>query len=72
MAKNALWYAIVLLPIFLWFLVPLKERYIEYTRSRCPTRNMSYDLRGEAYYPPRDTNVWMNSEIGVVNPEECI
>lgn len=65
-------YALLLVPLLLWFLVPMKEHFMEFTRLRCPTRNMSYDLRGEAYYPPRDANVWMNSEIGVVNPQECM
>ncbi len=68
------WYVIVL-SLFVIFTVltmrPLREHFMAYTRLRCPTRNMSYDLRGEAYYPPRDENVWMNSEIGVVNPKEC-
>jgi hypothetical protein len=30
-----------------------KEQFnIKHTRITRPTRNMSYDLRGEAYYPP--------------------
>lgn len=48
------------------------EHFMEFTRLRCPTRNMSYDLRGEAYYPKRDENVWLNSEIGVLQPDACL
>lgn len=38
------------------------------TRFDFPTRNMSYDIRGEAYYP-RINNLfpWLNSEIGPLN-----
>jgi hypothetical protein len=38
-----------------------------YTRSECPTRNMSYDLRGEAYFPPRTNFPFDNSVIGPSN-----
>ena len=34
------------------------------TRTLLPTRNMSYDLRGEAYFPPRVQWNFMNSAIG--------
>jgi hypothetical protein len=38
-----------------------------YSRSECPTRNMSYDLRGEAYFPPRTNFPFDNSVIGPSN-----
>jgi hypothetical protein len=41
-------------------------------RINCPTRNMSYDLRGEAYYPPRMITPYMNSTIGPMDPRECV
>ena len=37
------------------------------SRSECPTRNMSYDLRGEAYFPPRTNFPFDNSVIGPSN-----
>ena len=37
------------------------------SRVECPTRNMSYDLRGEAYFPPRTNFPFDNSEIGPNN-----
>lgn len=41
-------------------------------RINCPTRNMSYDLRGEAYYPPRTITPYMNSTIGPMDPRQCV
>jgi hypothetical protein len=38
-----------------------------FTRSECPTRNMSYDLRGEAYFPERRNFPFDNSVIGPSN-----
>jgi hypothetical protein len=37
------------------------------SRSECPTRNMSYDLRGESYFPPRTNFPFDNSVIGPSN-----
>jgi hypothetical protein len=40
------------------------------TRITRPTRNMSYDLRGEAYYPPLLNLPFDNSSIAPIpNPE---
>lgn len=36
-------------------------------RSECPTRNMSYDIRGEAYFPLRRNFPFNNSIIGPSN-----
>ena len=36
-------------------------------RTECPTRNMSYDLRGEAWFPPRTNFPFDNSVIGPSN-----
>jgi hypothetical protein len=41
------------------------------SRLECPTRNMSYDLRGEAFYPPRGTSPWNEPTIGIYNPQAC-
>jgi len=42
------------------------------TRNLCPTRNMSYDLRGDIPIQ-RQGGVWLNSEIGVMSddPDMC-
>lgn len=37
-------------------------------RMNCPTRNMSYDLRGEAAYPPRRIVPFLYSTIGPEDP----
>ena len=34
------------------------------SRMECSTRNMSYDLRGEAYFPPLTNFPFDNSELG--------
>ena len=58
---------ILILIIFLCVFLNFKEHFdliVEPTRFEFPTRNMSYDLRGEAYYPPRVLFPFDNSEIG--------
>ena len=47
------------------------EAYTEYTRIDCPTRNMSYDWRGEASFPKRKHLIWGNSTIGAMDPSKC-
>ena len=37
------------------------------SRSECPTRNMSYDIRGEAYFPLTRNFPFDNSVIGPSN-----
>ena len=57
----------ILLTILILCLVVFrkKESYIN-----CPRRNMSYDLRGEAYYPPIINFPFRNSEI--IGEYDCI
>lgn len=53
---------------------PLVEMFALSTRLSCPTRNMSYDLRGEAYYPPRPlipTGLSPLPTIGPLDPSMC-
>jgi hypothetical protein len=47
------------------------EAYTEYTRLDCPTRNMSYDWRGEASFPERSHFIFANSSIGAIDPSKC-
>lgn len=42
------------------------------TRITRPTRNMSYDLRGEAYYPPLLNLPFDNSSIAPIPEPELI
>lgn len=41
------------------------------TRTKCPTRNMDYDIRGEAYYPPIKDYLLMSTELGPQDPAYC-
>jgi hypothetical protein len=41
------------------------------TRSKCPTRNMDYDIRGEAYYPPIKDYLLMGTDLGPQDPSYC-
>lgn len=41
------------------------------TRMRCPTRNQSYDLRGEAAILPRTELPTNNSGFGPLEPNNC-
>lgn len=42
------------------------------TRINRPTRNMSYDLRGEAYYPPLLNLPFDNSSIAPIPHPELV
>jgi hypothetical protein len=74
-----MWGLIALVIIF--FFVLLKDNsehfYGNYvapwpTRITRPTRNMSYDLRGEAYYPPLLNLPFDNSSIAPVPQPQLI
>jgi hypothetical protein len=41
----------------------IKEHFL--SRLECPTRNMSYDIRGEAYFPLKRNFPFDNSVIGM-------
>lgn len=41
------------------------------TRTKCPTRNMDYDIRGEAYYPPIKDYLLSSTELGPQDPAYC-
>jgi hypothetical protein len=60
----------ILLCVWIFFYPqPSSESFLEIQGSRFeyPTRNMSYDLRGDAYFPPRTNFPFDNSEIGPSN-----
>lgn len=62
------WIILFLFIILLYFNLKIKETFnnlvMPLTRVECPTRNMSYDLRGEAHFPSRTNFPFDNSEIG--------
>jgi len=47
------------------------EAFIIGERSLCPTRNMSYDIRGDPVIQPRVEYAFNNSEVGPLDPELC-
>lgn len=64
-----MYWIILFLFIILYFNlnnIKIKETFNNFFSSRveCPTRNMSYDLRGEAHFPSRTNFPFDNSEIG--------
>ncbi len=72
---NAIYLTIIVFLILIAFLyilnVSMVVEMFMATRSRCPTRNMSYDLRGDAYFPARVEVNFMNSSIGPFMPLAC-
>jgi len=63
---------LILLFISIGFLALSFEHFVG-SRFDCPTRNQSYDLRGDIYIIPRNQSMspWLNSEIGPYHPEAC-
>lgn len=64
---------IILTLIILYYSYQNVEKFFDFgSRIDCPTRNQSYDLRGDAYTIPRNMNfAWLNSEIGPIDPQRC-
>ena len=67
-----MYWIILFIFIVLFYIFTLRKTETFYTffspsRVECPTRNMSYDLRGEAYFPARTNFPFDNSEIGPSN-----
>jgi hypothetical protein len=60
-------YWIILLIFIIIYIIKSNIKEDFYSRIECPTRNMSYDLRGEAHFPPRTNFPFDNSEIGPSN-----
>jgi len=68
----ALWILAVTLLAMSFLFTKMMEPFVGGSRVNCPTRNMSYDLRGEAYMPPRINHLaWMNTDIRALHPEDC-
>ena len=54
-------------------IITLSYEHFVGSRFDFPTRNQSYDLRGDIYVIPRNQSMspWLNSEIGPYHPEAC-
>lgn len=53
----------------LWILWSV-ERFVG-SRFDCPTRNQSYDIRGDIYIPARENYTWLNTSIGPISGDAC-
>lgn len=67
---------LIVFPIFIAALVYLfylfyVEKYQNGTRFDCPTRNQSFDIRGDIPIPRKAWPI-INSSIGPMKPEECV
>jgi len=68
---------IVILVLLVTCLLSLFIKSIEHfdvipsaTRERCPTRNQSFDIRGDIPIPKKEM-IFNNSAFGPLFPEEC-
>ena len=65
-----MWILLIILSLFIFaFLFSLKDHFTG-ASFECPSRNMSYDLRGEAYFQSKTNFPFNNSTIGP-NNEQC-
>lgn len=65
--------AIIVLTSLISLFVPSIEKFMEMSlasRDRCPTRNQSYDIRGDIPIK-RAQMMFNNSEWGPVDPIQC-
>jgi len=66
-------FMILLFTSLISLFVPSIEAFMEMslaTRDRCPTRNMSYDIRGDIPIP-RVQMIFNNPAWGPLDPEQC-
>ena len=66
------WVAFILWLLLVTFFVKIEEFFDFGSRIDCPTRNQSYDLRGDIYtIPYRMDFTWLNSGFGPMDPSRC-
>ena len=66
------WVAVVILGVLLSFFVKIENFFDFGSRIDCPTRNQSYDLRGDIYTIPHKIDfTWLNSGFGPLEPSRC-
>ena len=64
--------AVILFIVLLYFYRSVEPFFDFGSRIDCPTRNQSYDLRGDIYTIPYKMDfAWLNSEIGPTEPNRC-
>lgn len=63
----------ILLMLSLFYFYQTIEKFFDFgSRIDCPTRNQSYDLRGDPYIiPHRMDFAWLNSGFGPIEPNRC-
>lgn len=68
-----MWLLIIFIFVFFFMLLKSYEQFHQFpTRITRPTRNMSYDLRGEEYYPPLLNLPFNNTSIAPIPQPELI
>jgi len=75
-------YIVIVLSVFVLIIASFYrsaaiERFVDRifnigSRMECPTRNQSYDLRGEAAVIQREDQWINNSGFGALNPNACV
>ena len=66
------WGAFILWLLFVILFVKIEYFFDFGSRIDCPTRNQSYDLRGDIYTIPHRTDfTWLNSGFGSLEPSRC-
>jgi hypothetical protein len=66
-------FVILLLTSIISLFIPSFETYMNIplaTRDRCPTRNMSYDIRGDIPITRKEM-IFNNSAWGPLDPQQC-
>lgn len=71
MLATGLAFVIIVAALCAWVWHWNLEAFAVATRMLCPTRNMSWDIRGDPLKRPRRSYVWNNSEFGPLDPSLC-
>lgn len=66
------WVAFILWLLLVRSFVKIEGFFDFGSRIDCPTRNQSYDLRGDIYTIPHKMDfTWLNSGFGPMDPSRC-
>lgn len=65
-------FVLLMVVLFMYF-YRMTEGFFDFgSRIDCPTRNQSYDLRGDEYVIPHKMDfAWLNSGFGPIDPQRC-
>ena len=65
-------FILLTLVVYYYFYQTMESFFDFGSRVDCPTRNQSYDLRGDPYIIPHKMDfAWLNSGFGPIDPERC-